>query len=307
MSWSTTLKNRQRLRAALESGEGIAVMFSDIRGFSSYTAREGDRAAFQLSRLHQRLLEEAIQESEGVLVKSLGDGVMAAFPDPSNGLAGAARIQRSIAARNRTSDEAPIDVGIGLAAGTPIMTENDLIGHSVNLSQRISALAKGGQILVSSSVQQAATLSEDLRYIPLGTRALKGLGSEEIFEVAWMAERARLTDGGDLVTLVLTDRSTLVLEISKELQPGAEPVEDGNRLSRALSKWIYRGTKALVRTSLAAFGVGREHPIDRVRLSLDGRDVVVDIDGHGLRLGNVDREEAQRFFDQMTIAQEQSQ
>jgi class 3 adenylate cyclase len=298
MSWSTTLKNRQRLRAALEDGEGIAVMFSDIRGFTSYTVREGDRAAFQLSRLHQQLLEEAIQEAEGVLIKSYGDGVMAAFPDPFQGLLAAAAIQRSIAERNRTAEDAPIDVGIGLAVGTPIMTENDLIGHSVNLSQRISSLAKGGQILVSSTLQEGTRLPEGLRYIDHGAKALKGLGTETVYEVAWLPERARLTDGNDLVTLVLTDHDTLVLEISKELRAMATEEDDEQSwLSRQLSKLILRGTKALISTTLAAFDVEREHPIDRVHLTLQDRDVTVDVDGHTLRLGGVDPEQAHQFIE----------
>jgi len=298
MSWSTTLKNRQRIRAALDAGETIAVMFSDIRGFTSYTAREGDDAAFRLSQLHRRLLEEIIEECGGVLVKTLGDGIMAAFPEPGRGLGAAASIQRAIRDKNRTSDDVQIDVGIGLAAGTPIMTEADLIGHSVNLSQRISSLAKGGQILLDASVFDAAAVPQDVRCIPLGPRKLKGLGEESVYELLWLPERARISDGKDLVTLILTDRNTLLIEVAKELAMPSPPEEGA--FSRGLSKWIRRGTQAIVRASLGAFGV-REHPLDAVHATLHGRDLVLRYGNGGLRLRDVDPELAKTFIEQMSV------
>jgi class 3 adenylate cyclase len=82
VSWSRTLKVRQLLRAQLEAGEEIALLFSDIRGFSAYAAEMGDRAAFRLTQLHEGILKDCILEY-GILVKSLGDGVMAAFETPA--------------------------------------------------------------------------------------------------------------------------------------------------------------------------------------------------------------------------------
>jgi class 3 adenylate cyclase len=307
MSWSTTLKNRQRIRAALEQGDEIAIMFSDIRGFTSYTAREGDRAAFQLSQLHRRLMEDPIERGGGVLVKTLGDGIMAAFPEPGDGLAAAAATQRDISEHNRQGGDAPFDVGIGLASGSPVMTEGDLIGHSVNLSQRISALAKGGQILVPAELHDNASLPKDTHYLPVGERTLKGLGTIDIYELVWMPERARLTDGDDLITLILTDRDTLVLELSKDLQTtGSSADASTGAFSRRLSRWIRRGTQALIQGSLAAFGVSREHPAEDVSLSLHGRELVVDVAGQSLRLRDVDSEQARRFIEAMERSQASS-
>jgi len=300
MSWSTTLKNRQRIRAALESGAEIAIMFSDIRGFTSFTAREGDRAAFQLSQLHRRLLEGVIEDSGGVIVKTLCDGIIAAFPEPASGLSAAARIQQAIGDRNRDNTDDPIDVGIGLAAGSPVMTEGDLIGHAVNLSQRISSLAKGGQILVDQGLHDLAPLREGLHYLPLGERALKGLGTVDVYELVWMSEVARLSDGDDLATLILTDRGTLVIELSKALQPSqASPAKDDGVFSRTLQRWIRRGTRALTRSSLAAFGLSREHAVENVNLSVRGRDIVIDIDGRSLHLERVDPDQGRHFLEEM--------
>jgi len=83
MSWSRTLKIRQQLRAQIEAGEEIALLFSDLRGFSTYTATRGDEAAFRLARLHEDVLRQRIDQY-GIVVKSFGDGVMAAFERPAD-------------------------------------------------------------------------------------------------------------------------------------------------------------------------------------------------------------------------------
>ncbi|MCK5246303.1 hypothetical protein KAR02_05360, partial [Candidatus Bipolaricaulota bacterium] len=93
MSWSRTLRVRQLLRAQLEMGEVIALLFSDIRGFSTYASEMGDRAAFRLTQVHEGILKDRISEY-GILVKSLGDGVMAAFETPTLAIRAAVSIQQ---------------------------------------------------------------------------------------------------------------------------------------------------------------------------------------------------------------------
>ncbi len=269
MSWSATLKNRQQIRAALEAGEEIAVMFSDIRGFTSYTAQRGDRAAYRLTQTHESLLKERIEERGGIVVKTLGDGVMAAFAEPVQGIQAARAIQEAIRAHNTGTPDDPIAVGIGLAGGSPVMTENDLIGHTVNLAQRISSLAKGGQILVDERVRDLSPLDEGLQYLFLGERDLKGAGQAAVYEVAWLGEVARLSDARDRLTLVLTERGTLVVEFEKGGEGEAGP--EGR-------------------------GIVREHGIPDVELALEGRDLVGRLGKKGFRLTDFDPRAAAAFL-----------
>ena len=303
MSWSRTLKVRQLIRAQLEAGEEIAFLFSDIRGFSTYTARRGDRAAYHLSRLHEGILRERIDE-HGIVVKSLGDGIMAAFESPTDAIAAAVSIQRAIRERNRETPDEPIDVGIGVSSGTPIMTDIDFIGHAVNLAQRLSSLAKGGQILVTERVRRTSRLPSSLVYIPLGKRVLKGLGIEDVVEVTWMKERARISDARDQVTVILTDRSTLVVELAKDTKQdirgaldqleAARRDEDG-LVSAVLQRWTARFARRLIRGSLEAFGVVREQSIDSVEVARRKATVRIESAQGRIELVGVDRESADRF------------
>lgn len=305
MSWSRTLKVRQTIRTQLESGEEIALLFSDLRGFATYTAREGDRAAYRLTQLHEGILRERIDEY-GILVKSLGDGVMAAFETPDDAIRAAVGIQEAIRERNRESPDEPIDVGIGISSGLPVMTDIDFIGHAVNLAQRLSALAKGGQILVTERVQSLVALRKGLFYVPMGQQNLKGVGVEHVTEVAWMKEVARISDAADQVTLILTERGTIVVELAKDTKGDIRGALDHLQEARAeeegafsafLQRRIARFTHRLIGASLGVFGMAREQGLDHVEFSLRGDVLLVETPDGTFRLRGVDRESADDFIE----------
>jgi class 3 adenylate cyclase len=305
MSWSKTLKLRQSIRAQLEAGEEIALLFSDLRGFTTYTARKGDRAAYQLTQLHEGILRERIDEF-GILVKSLGDGVMAAFETPDDAIRAAVGIQEAIRERNRESPDEPIDVGIGISSGRPVMTDIDFIGHAVNIAQRLSGLAKGGQILVTDRVQELVALGEGLFYVPMGPLNLKGVGAERVAEVAWMKELARISDAADRLTLVLTEHGTIVVELAKDTKQDIRDALDQLQEARAeeegafsafLQRTIARFTQRLIGVSLGVFGMKREQGVDRIEFSLGGDVLSVATPDGTFTLRGVERDAAADFIE----------
>jgi len=306
VSWSRTLKIRQLLRAQLESGEPIALLFSDIRGFSTYAAAKGDQAAFQLAQLHEGILRDRISEF-GILVKSLGDGVMAAFESSLPAIQAAVAIQQAFRERNAASPGDPIDVGIGVASGTPVMTDIDFIGHSVNLAQRLSAQAKGGQILIPAEMGRDVSLPGGWYILPVGERVLKGLGAKDLSEVAWMKEVGRISDVLDQVTLILTDDGTLVVELAKdakrEVRDALEQLqraradEDG-AFSAMLQRGIARFTKRVIGLPFAALRVPREQDVRNVALSLRGTTLHLSTGDGTFSLKGVEAELARRFIEQ---------
>lgn len=304
MSWSRTLKIRQQLRTQIESGEEIGLFFSDLRGFSTYAAREGDHAAYALAEEHEAIVDESIGE-HGIVVKTLGDGVMAAFEEPRDALLAAVALQRALRAHNQGTPNVLLHVGIGVSGGTPIMTDVDFIGHSVNLAQRLSSLAKGSQILTTTAVQHRANLSEDLRYVPLGERTLKGVGREDIVEVAWLRETARVSDVRDRLTLILTDQGTLVIEFAKDPRRDA-----ADALRNLLEIGIPEAGLATVWQRVTAWAASRalrgassrlegaiERPVDDVHISVARRGLSLRVANRTLLLPNVDPKEAQRFVE----------
>ena len=67
----------------MSSAAGVVVLlFTDLVGSTELLARLGDDAAEDLRRVHFSLLRSAIDTNDGREVKTLGDGVMAAFASP---------------------------------------------------------------------------------------------------------------------------------------------------------------------------------------------------------------------------------
>ncbi len=307
MSWSRTLRIRQQLRTHIESGEEIGLFFSDLRGFSTYAAREGDHAAYEIAEEHESILRDQIGE-HGIVVKTLGDGVMAAFEEPIHALLAGVALQRALRDRNGKSPSASIHVGIGVSSGTPIMTDVDFIGHAVNLAQRLSGAAKGSQVLTTAAVQSEAKLPSDLHYVPLGERTLKGVGRERVVEVAWLDEVARVSDARDRLTLILTERGTVVIEFAKDARKDA-----ADALRNLLDIGIPEAGPAAVlqraaaRVAFRALGSAAsrlegtvERRLDSVHLSLARRGLSLRIGSRTLVLPNADPAAASQFVESAT-------
>ena len=80
----TALQAWQRLSERQDRGRGkvdVAILFTDLVGFSSWALEAGDRQAVRLLRDFSKAVEPPILERRGEVVKRLGDGLMGAFWD----------------------------------------------------------------------------------------------------------------------------------------------------------------------------------------------------------------------------------
>jgi len=60
-------------------GPAVTILFTDIRGFTSFTDRHGDEAAFRMLAEHNELLHEQIELHGGHVVKTEDDSFTVAF------------------------------------------------------------------------------------------------------------------------------------------------------------------------------------------------------------------------------------
>ena len=60
----------------------VTVLFTDMVGFTSFSERSGEEAAFTLMRSLSKLMDEAVREQGGVVQGFTGDGIMAVFGAP---------------------------------------------------------------------------------------------------------------------------------------------------------------------------------------------------------------------------------
>ncbi len=164
------------------------VLFTDVEGSTALTQRLGDAKARDLLREHERMVREALKAHGGSEVKTMGDGFMASFSSATKALESAIAMQRAFAAHNESAEE-PIKVRVGLNAGEPIAEDDDLFGTAVNEAARITATAKGGEILVANVVRELAK-GKDFLFADRGEASLKGFDEPvRLFEVRWRGER----------------------------------------------------------------------------------------------------------------------
>ncbi len=146
----TALQAWQRFAESQDRGRGkvdVAVLFTDLVGFSSWALEAGDRSAIRLLREFGEAVEPAISARRGEVVKRLGDGVMAAFWDAESAA------EAAFTATERTASIA-VDgyrprLRTGIHLGRPRKIGGDYFGVDVNIAARLAEAAKPGEILVS--------------------------------------------------------------------------------------------------------------------------------------------------------------
>ena len=72
----------------------ITVLFTDIVGSTNYFDRFGDTAGLLLLHRHDNYVSTAVAEFDGTVIKTIGDSVMAEFPEPLVAVRAAIEIQR---------------------------------------------------------------------------------------------------------------------------------------------------------------------------------------------------------------------
>ena len=138
-------------------------------------ARLGDDAAEGVRHAHFDVLREAIALAGGDEVKTIGDGVMAAFTSPVEALGCAVAIQRAVHMRNEARPQDALAVRVGLNVGEPIRTGGDYHGMAVNVAARLCGHAAGGQILASELIAAVVGSRGGFRFRAAGRLKLKGV------------------------------------------------------------------------------------------------------------------------------------
>lgn len=150
------------------------VLFTDLVDSTAQRARIGDDAADDLRRRHDGLLTAQVEAHQGEVIKSTGDGIMAAFLGAAEGLACAVAAQQAIHEWNEANVE-HFEVRIGISLGDARFEDGDLFGTPVVEAARLCARAEGGEILAADVVRVVAGSRAGQRFTPVGALELKGL------------------------------------------------------------------------------------------------------------------------------------
>jgi adenylate cyclase len=167
----------------------ITVLFSDLRGFTSFVETAAPEELFELLGDYHALVGELISAHHGTLEHFAGDGVMAFFNDPAplpdHELEA---VRMALALQDRFGELAAlwrkrgseVALGIGIASGYATLGrigfdgryDYGALGPVTNLASRLSSRAEGGQILISQRL--LAAVEDAVDAVPVGDVELKG-------------------------------------------------------------------------------------------------------------------------------------
>lgn len=158
-------------RAETEPGEGnpaeLAIVFTDLEGFTSFTAGAGDDAALALLAEHHRAVGPIVRSRGGRVVKRIGDGLLLTFPSTDAAVLAALELVP-------TAPE-PLRLRAGVHCGEVVATRDDVVGHVVNVAARVTESARGGQVLVTASVRDSIEVP-GVAFTRARRRSFKGVG-----------------------------------------------------------------------------------------------------------------------------------
>ena len=182
------LRGGQKLGAeqVITAEATATIMFTDIVASTALTDKLGDRLSREVFKIHNDIIRRHTKQHGGAEVKSMGDGFMLTFNSARRALAAAIGAQKELQHYNRRNPGTYLSVRMGLSVGEPIREEEDLFGKSVILAARISAKAKGEQILACPIVHALLSATGEYSFNDLGEHELKGVsGVQNLYEVVW--------------------------------------------------------------------------------------------------------------------------
>ncbi len=161
-----------------------AILFSDIRGFTSWTENREPEYIVSVLNDYFELMVDCVHRHKGTLDKFMGDGLMALFGAPisygndtENAVLCALDMLDGLATLNdklRAFQDESVAIGIGINSGPVIAgymgssksMEYTTIGDHVNLAARLCGIATSGQILVSEATRKAVEGKVEVRSLP---------------------------------------------------------------------------------------------------------------------------------------------
>jgi adenylate cyclase len=153
-----------------------AILAADVVGYSRLMGEDEVGTLARLKTCRRELVDPAIEEFHGRIVKLMGDGALVEFASIVDAVQCAAAIQRRMAGHDQGAPEARrIRFRLGVNLGDIIVDGNDIYGDGVNVAARLEGLAEPGGICISGTAFDHAVNKADVGFASLGEQRLKNI------------------------------------------------------------------------------------------------------------------------------------
>ena len=157
------------------------VLFADLRGSTALYETLGNAEATSVVTHTVSTLARTVPEFGGQLIKTLGDGLMAAFEDPAAGLQSAQAMHEALDVLVSRGSERGASAGlrglrlqVALARGEVVEMGGDCFGDAVNVAARLIDHASDNETLITAEVLRGLQPELQRRFRDLDWMQLRG-------------------------------------------------------------------------------------------------------------------------------------
>lgn len=166
----------------------VAIMFTDLKGSTKMYLDLGDARAFKIVKQHFDVLEEEINSHQGVIVKTIGDAIMASFGKTGDAIGAAIAVQKRFREFNdqlHLQNGVTLRIGIHVGPSLVVTLNNrlDYFGTMVNVAARVEGLGDGKEIIITKDVFDDLGVRHELlkqaKNVEFFSTQLKGVEEEQ--------------------------------------------------------------------------------------------------------------------------------
>lgn len=167
-----------------------AIMAMDMAGYSRLMEGSGERTFARLKQFQENIIQPAIDQNKGRIVKTMGDGILAEFPSVVGALKSATNIQLALDVDNvGLAANERLEFRIGLHLGDIIVENDDIFGNGVNIAARLESIASPGEVIVSRQAYDHIDDRESFQFEAMGEQQVKNISQPvEVFRVIFREE-----------------------------------------------------------------------------------------------------------------------
>ncbi|WP_404362273.1 adenylate/guanylate cyclase domain-containing protein [Corallococcus coralloides] len=162
----------------------LAIVFTDIKGFTERTSRQTLEENQRLLQVHEALLAPLFKAFGGRIIKSIGDAFLVTFESPTQAVLSGIAIQDRLWHHNRQLlEDEQIHVRVAVNVGEVRVEANDIFGEPVNIAARVEGITEADEVFFTEAVYLSMNKAE----VPsqeVGAFELKGIpGKIRVFRV----------------------------------------------------------------------------------------------------------------------------
>jgi class 3 adenylate cyclase/pimeloyl-ACP methyl ester carboxylesterase len=153
-----------------------AILAADVVGYSRLMGTDEMGTLTSLKSHRRELVDSAIVDQHGRIVKTTGDGMLVEFASVVDAVGCAVNIQRSMVRRNAgIAEDKQIIFRIGINVGDIIIDGDDIFGDGVNIAARLETLCEPGGVCISRAANDQIRDKLSIAFADLGEQTVKNI------------------------------------------------------------------------------------------------------------------------------------